>query len=159
MLKRKPEDGSALALVPAGFLVLILLAALAVDSAAAYLGQQQLHDSLSAAANDAVAAAVDNRAFYTRGVVAVDAGQAARVVCTSMAAQKTSQLRSVRLSMRLAGVSLELQASATVDMVFGRALPGLGRRTVSSRAAAVLDRGPSLPASSGGSAGWAPLQC
>lgn len=159
MLKRRTEDGSVVALVPAGFLVLILLAALAVDSAAAYLGQEQLHDALSAAANDAVAAALDDRTFYTRGVVAVDAGQATRVVCTSMAAQKTTQLRAVRVSMRLAGLSLQLQATATVDMIFGRALPGFGRRTVSARADAVLASGPALPPSPVGSSGWAPLQC
>ena len=52
-------------LVPAGFLILITLAALAVDSVATYLAQQQLHDSLVVAANHAVSAGLSNQAFYS----------------------------------------------------------------------------------------------
>ena len=139
------ERGSALALVPAGFLVLVLLGALAVDSATAYLGQRQLHDDLSAAATDAVAAAVDNRTFYGAGLVEVDPVLAAKAVCASLTAQGPSQLHALKVSMELSGTSLRLHATAQVAMVFGRALPGFGHRAVSSSALAVLSSGPGRP--------------
>ena len=64
LLTRRSERGSVLALVPAAFLVLVILGALAVDSAAAYLAQRQLRDSLSAAAADAVGAGLSRSSFY-----------------------------------------------------------------------------------------------
>src|SRR4029077_9125982 len=97
-MKRWPqtERGSVLMLVPAGFLVLIILAALAVDNAAAYLGQQQLHDSLAAAANDAVSACLSNRSFYSGGVVTVDRVAAGRVVCLTVAAESDGDLHGIQ---------------------------------------------------------------
>ena len=48
------DRGSVLALVPAGLLVLVLLAAIAVDTSVAYLGRRELAAAADAAANDAV---------------------------------------------------------------------------------------------------------
>jgi hypothetical protein len=62
----RTEGGSVLMLVPAGFLILMLFAGIAVDSAAAYLGQRQLSDALSAAANDAATAGLDDADYYGR---------------------------------------------------------------------------------------------
>ena len=135
------QAGSVLALVPAGFLVLILLGALAVDSAVAYTGQQQLHDALSAAANDAVGAGVDNGAFYATGRLALDPAAVGRTVCAAMAAQEDRGLHGVRLAVAIDGVSVRVIGSASVDAVFGRAIPGFGRRTVRSAADATLAGG------------------
>ncbi|MGH9095498.1 MAG: hypothetical protein ACRDXE_10090, partial [Acidimicrobiales bacterium] len=75
-VRRRPgpdgDRGSALMLVPAGFLVLMLLGAMAVDSGATYLGQRQLADALAGAANDAAGAALSDRSFYVQGRIAVD---------------------------------------------------------------------------------------
>ena len=136
---RSAESGSVLALVPAGFLVLILLGALAVDSAVAYLGQQQLRDALTAAANDAAGAAIDNSLFYRQGRVVIDSSEAQHVVCQSVAAQHFSQLHGVRVWVTTQGADISVQGRATVDAVFGRALPGFGARTVSARVDAVAD--------------------
>ena len=127
-----------LALVPAGFLVLILLGALAVDSAVAYSGQQQLHDALSAAANDAVGAGVDNGAFYASGRLALNAAAVTRTVCAAVASQQDRGLHGVRLAVAIDGDAVQVSGSAWVDAVFGRAVPGFGRRTVRSTAAATL---------------------
>jgi hypothetical protein len=147
-------------LVPAGFLVLISLAALAVDSAAAYLGQQQLHDSLVAAANDAATAGLSNQSFYTQGSVSLDPVAAGRVVCVTVAAQADGDLHGLRLWMAVNGPAIRLQGRATVDAVFGRAIPGFGHRRVSADVRAVATER-SLPASSraGSLAGLAPLKC
>lgn len=156
------EVGSVLALVPAGFLVLILLAALAVDSAVAYLGQQQLHDALSAAVNDAVTAGLDNAAFYRSGSLSLDPVPVARTVCASVEAQAASGLHDVKLAVAISGSSVRLIGTATVDAVFGRAIPGFGRRSVSSSAQASLESGPvgGPVAATGAAAGSArPLAC
>ncbi len=139
------ELGSALALVPAGFLVLVLLASLAVDSAVAYLGQQQLHDALSAAANDAVTAGLDNSSFYRQGSLVLDPSAVARTVCAAVAAQHDSGLHHITLAMAIDGDSVRVSGSAVVDAVFGRAIPGLAHRSVRSSAAASLASGPAVP--------------
>lgn len=133
------SSGSVLALVPAGFLVLVLLAALAVDSAVSYLGQRQLHDAFAAAANDAVAAAVDNANFYGHGVVSLDPTTLDSVICRSLTAQNASQLRGVSVGVAVAGDSVEVAGTATVGMVFGRPLPGFASRHIRASAVATLE--------------------
>lgn len=150
--RRRPDVGSALALVPAGLLVLVLLGALAVDSAVTYLGQQQLHDALTAAANDAAGAAIDNRAFYQGGRVVLDASQAQTVVCESVDAQRFSQLRDVRVWVTVEGADIIVHGTAVVDGVFGRALPGFATRTVSAGVDAVASSGAASVNASDGSA-------
>jgi hypothetical protein len=142
------ERGSVLMLVPAGFLVLIVLAALAVDSAATYLGQQQLHDSLVAAANDAVTAGLSNQSFYSNGAVVLDSSAVGRVVCLTVAAQSDSDLHGLTVRMAVDGASVRLEGTATVDAVFGRAIPGFGHRHVKADVRAVVAGHP-LTASNG----------
>ncbi len=136
-----------MALVPAAFLVLILLGALAVDSAAVYLGQRQLTDTITAAANDAASAALSGQAFYAGGRVSLDASVAARVVCQSVDAQAANDLRQVHLSMAVDGPAIRIHASAIVGAVFGRSLPGLARREVQADTSAVAGGSESAVAS------------
>jgi Flp pilus assembly protein TadG len=153
---RRGETGSALALVPAGFLVLIILAAIAVDSAVAFLGQRQLGDALAAAANDAAASAVSNSSFYGSGRVAIDPAAAATVVCQSMAAQHPN-LRDVQLSLAVDGPAIALRATAQVQEIFGRALPGLHSRQVTASASARAEGVAAAPGSAPSS--FSPLGC
>jgi hypothetical protein len=150
------DHGSVLALVPAGFLVLILLAALAVDSAVTYLGQEQLHDALSAAANDAVTAALDDMSFYRSGVITIDPTAAGQAVCASVAAQNTPSLHGLQLWMAVEGDQLQLKGEAQVDSVFGRVIPGLAHRTVRAAVAAVGAQGPVATDTGSGQAGPPP---
>lgn len=143
--RRDSESGSVLALVPAGFLVLVLLGALAVDSAVAYLGQQQLHDALAAAANDAAGAAIDNTLFYRGGQVELNGSTAETVVCESVDAQHFSQLHQVQVWVAVNGADITVSGTAVVDGVFGRALPGFAKRTVSARVDAVAVSGARSP--------------
>ncbi len=159
---RHREEGSVLALVPAGFLVLILLAALAVDSAVTYLGQEQLHDALSAAANDAVTAALDNGSFYRSGVIALDQSAAGRAVCLSVLAQNASTLHGLQVWMAVDGDSVHLKGQAEVDSVFGRVIPGFGHHAVRASASAVATEGPladTAPAGGGTVGAFTSLQC
>ena len=135
------ERGSVLMLVPAGFLVLMLLAAIAVDGAVSYQARNQLHEALSAAANDAVGAAVDSPSFYGHGDVRLNLVEVESVVCRSVEAQGLASFHGLQLSVAVSGDSVRVLGRATVDAVFGRFVPGLGRRPVSSTADAVLSGG------------------
>ena len=136
------DRGSVLALVPAGFLVLIALGALAVDSAVAYQGQQQLHDTLVAAANDAASSAIDHSAFYGSGSVVISLPVAQQVVCRSLVQQHDSQLHQVKLWLGVNGAELRVMGEAKVDAVFGRAIPGFGTRHVRAVVDAVAATAP-----------------
>jgi hypothetical protein len=149
--------------VPAGFLVLMLLAALAVDSAVSYLGQEQLHDALSGAANDAVTAAIDDSSFYRSGAITIDPAAAGQVVCASVAAQNASALRGLEVWMAVDGDSLRLRGQAEVAGVFGRVIPGLAHHTVRASVAAVAAQGQVATTAAATSPGAAealvPLRC
>jgi hypothetical protein len=140
-IRRTDQRDSALALVPAGFLVLIILGALAVDSAAMFLGQRQLGDATAAAANDAAGAAVDNAAFYRSGVVTLDPAIAGRVVCQALNAQASPNLSHLQVAVAINGNAVGVRASARVSAVFGHALPDVGNHHVSVVAVAYTSGG------------------
>lgn len=141
----RSERGSVLMLVPAGFLVLLLLAALAVDSAVAYQAHDQLRDAVSAAANDSVAAGLDSTAFYSGAGLTLDPGQVDLVVCRAMAAQDLASLHGMRIAVAVSGAAVRVTASASVNAVFGRIVPGFGTRAVRSSSDAVLAGGGPAP--------------
>lgn len=154
------DRGSVLALIPAGFLTFVVLGALAVDSAVAYQGQQQLHDTLVAAANDAASAAVDQSIFYATGTVVLNASEAGQIVCQSVASQRSSELHDTRLWMAVQGTSVRLVGESTVYAVFGRAIPGLGTRRVRASVNAVASTGPAQrPGPTGPPSNSLPLPC
>jgi len=155
--RRRDERGSVLALVPAAILVLMLLGAMAVDSAVAYLGQRQLADALAAAANDAATAGLSNTAFYRSGAVRLDPSAVDRVVCTTVRGQDDGQLHGLRVEVGVTATVVELRGRATVDAVFGRMLPGFATRTVSAGAVAQVEPGPRAPAPL--PTGLVPLRC
>lgn len=146
------DRGSVLMLVPAGLLILLLFAAIAVDSAGAFLAQRQLTDALAAAANDAATAGLDNGAYYSAGSVRLDPMAAATVVCTSLAAQGDGDLHHVTLEFGVSGAAIELRGTAEVDATFGRLIPHFGTRRVTAEvhadaqegAAVSVDRVPTL---------------
>ncbi|MGH2930609.1 MAG: hypothetical protein ACRDL8_20565, partial [Solirubrobacteraceae bacterium] len=161
------DRGSVLVLVPAGLLVLFLLAGIAVDSAAAYLGQQQLRDTLAAAANDAATAGLSGPSFYQGGAVRIDEASAARTVCLDVAAQSEGDLHGVQLWIAVTPTTVRLAGAATVEAVFGRLIPGFGHRHVRASASAVVTSGKAGPAPAPGSTAalaaatpaLAPLRC
>jgi hypothetical protein len=138
------ERGSVMMLVPAGLLILLLFAAIAVDSAGAFLAQRQLTDALAAAANDAATAGLDNRAFYSAGAVRLDPAASATVVCTSLAAQGDADLHQVTVDFGVSGATIELRGTAEVDAAFGRLIPHFGIRRVAAEVRADAQEGPAV---------------
>jgi hypothetical protein len=119
------EEGSTLALMPAAVLVLLLLAAIAVDSAAAYLGQRRVADLAAGLANDAIAG-LSEEAFYAAGEVVVSptrAGRRQRDVLSLVA--EDPALRDVRCDLEVDGRLATATCGARVEPIFGRAVrPG-----------------------------------
>jgi Flp pilus assembly protein TadG len=83
------ERGSALLLVPAGVLVLLALAGIAVDSAVVLLAQRELTSAAAAAANDA-ATQIDDAAFYraSASAMTLDPRGAADAAAAAVAARR-----------------------------------------------------------------------
>jgi len=135
------ERGSVLILVPAGFLVLLLLGGISVDSAVTYLGQRQLADTAAAAANDAATVALGNSAFYGTGTLAVDPARAAQAVCRTLVAQGGGSLHDEGVDLAVAGPVVRVRLYARVTAVFGRIIPGYGQRRVSAEATATAVSG------------------
>jgi hypothetical protein len=144
-----------LALVPAGFLILIVLAALAINTAVAYRARQQLHDVLLAAANDGASAGLSGTSFYANGVLELAPGLVDKQVCASVSAQGAPGLVVQALSVSVAGLWVEVTGRAVAHGIFAQGVPGLGRIEVSSTAVAVVAEG---PVSSTGPAVFGPAQ-
>lgn len=135
-------------LVPAAVLVLFVLGALVVDSAAVWLGQRQLQSAASVAATDAVSA-VSNAPYYSSGQVVLDPVAAQRVALASVADQSLS---GVSLSgapvVQVAGRQVCVSLTGTVRPIFGRVIPGFGAATtVHGRSTATVagDHGAAVP--------------
>ena len=129
-------------LVPAAVLVLIALAAIAVDSAIVLLAQRQAGDVAAAAANDAAGAAVSERAFYGGGTVDIDPARATQLVADAVAARGTGLDLVGPPAVVVSGRQVCVTVQARVRYLFSPAVPGAPRtRTVTARAAATAVEG------------------
>jgi hypothetical protein len=138
--RRRGEAGSVLMLVPAGILVLLVLGAIAVDSAVVFLAQRDLANRTAAAANDIAGAAVSDEAFYTGGgAIVVPEGVADAFVDVSFsAARRPAGFESWDADATTAGRSVTVSAEAEVRYLFAPAVPGVARTTtVRARSTAV----------------------
>ena len=127
----RDERGSVLMLVPAGILVLLVLGAIAVDSAVVFLAQRDLANRTAAAANDIAAAAVSDDAFYSGGDIVVSESVADAFVDVSFApGRRPAGFESWTADASTAGRSVTVSATAEVRYLFAPAVPGAARSTV-----------------------------
>ena len=137
MLRR--ERGSVLLLVPAGVLVVVVLASIAVDFTVAFLGEREVANLASSAANDAATAAVDLDHLRETGEFRLDLGRAEQVVAASLAGSSTEvdlAPPDVELTVVDGEPAVRVRLTGTVDYVFAPALPG-GPERVEVAASAV----------------------
>jgi Flp pilus assembly protein TadG len=120
------ERGSALMLMPAAVLVFVVLGAIAVDFAVAFLGEREVSNAAAAAANDAAGAALDRDRFYADGALRLDPAAAQRVGRAAVAAAELDDLDDVRVRVDVAADEpvVTVTVSARVRYVFAKALPG-----------------------------------
>jgi len=142
------DAGSALMLLPAAVLVMVVLGALVVDQAHIFLAQRQLASAAQAAATDAVSQ-LDSAAFYRTGAVALDPTAADRVAVGSVADQSLDGLQLEGPPMVVVvGRQVCVALTARVPAIFGRAIPGFGAPTIvtaRSTATAAGDRPGPVP--------------
>ncbi len=126
-------------LVPAGFLVVLIMASIAVDMALVQLRQRQAHDLAAGAANDAATAAAD-QASLRAGTHVVDADLAQVVVERIVAASDEAPdvVGSPRVT--VADGRVEVEVSLYADYIFSGVVPGApDGLTVTATASAVAE--------------------
>lgn len=130
--ERGGERGGVLLLFPAAFLIVMVLAAITVDTSIAFLGQRELAEATSAAANDAAADALSEAAFYGEDRIDLDPARVVEVA-TARVAQIIDPSRHEGLQVRATIMApsgpgcpprVEVAASSTVSYLFARAVPG-----------------------------------
>jgi hypothetical protein len=122
--RARPDRGSVLMLVPAGFLVVLVMASIAVDMSLVHLRQRQAHDLAAGAANDAATAALD-RSRLRGGERVVDAAAARRVVEQIVAASELAPDVAAPPVVRVTGDgTVEVEVAVFADYIFAGVLPG-----------------------------------
>jgi hypothetical protein len=115
-----------LALIPAGLLVLLLLAAIAVDAATEYLARSELAAAADAAANDAATFGLDEARFRETGEFVLDPARAEEAVRRALAARGSGVIDRAQIATEVdpeAGtVTVTLRSSA--HLVFAPVVPG-----------------------------------
>ena len=114
-------------LMPAGVLIVVVLAAIAVDFSVLFLAERELISAAGAAANDAVGAGLDGDAYRDVGEVTFDPERATAVAREAVQARAGSlPIDEVDISTSIgpAGeIIVEVSAVADVELIFARALP------------------------------------
>jgi hypothetical protein len=121
-LRAATERATTLVLVPAMMLVLIALAAVAIDLTAVHVAQRSLYRAASAAADDA-AGMLDARRIQLDGSLRVDCPAARRVIVARLrAADLPGPI--VELTVTCTDDVVELRTRVAVPHVFLGAVPG-----------------------------------
>lgn len=126
---RRSDQASALMLMPAGLLVLLLLASVAVDMSLVHLRHRQALDVAGSAANDAVTAAADPSQLR-RGVYRIEPAEAQRVARRTIAASDLAPHVVGQPRVLVDGTSVQVSLRVEAKHLFTSALPGAPDTTV-----------------------------
>jgi Flp pilus assembly protein TadG len=136
---RTLDSGSAIVLFPVGVLVVIVLAAIAVDTAAVHLTHQRALDAATAAADDAVAAALDVDRYRACGGWHLNHAKAHHVARSTISARGLGD-QLVDLELRLGTDELTVVVAVRSERIYGRALGGDRHRVVRATGTATVTR-------------------
>jgi Flp pilus assembly protein TadG len=126
-------------LAPAGFLVLLLLASVSVDSAIAFLGKRQLENAVAAAANDAATIAIPQDQLQNAADAKPDSVTAQRVVDQEVMHPYSGGLTVTDVQTEVDGQTITVTATGTVNYIFAKAIPGVRRSaTVKTQSIAIV---------------------
>ena len=128
--------GSVLMLMPAAVVVMLLLGAIAVDSAIVYLEQRQAYNVAADAANDAVGAGIDRDLLRTTGAVVYDPTRVREVATATIAAAGDHDLTLVEAvpdGEGGVGVTVEVRVRHLFVQAFGRGSTEMLRITARAR--------------------------
>jgi hypothetical protein len=135
------DRGTALLFFPAGLLVVVALAAIAVDLARLHLVDRAVEDAAAAAANDAVTVGLDEAAFRTGAGYQLDPRRAAQAASATVAGHRIEGVRDITVATRLVDDrAVEVQVEGSVPLGFARVLPlAPAAATVAGRAQATAE--------------------
>jgi Flp pilus assembly protein TadG len=134
------DRGSALLLVPAGILIVLLLGSIAVDLSLVHLTRQEAADAAAAAADDTVTAALDQDALRARGVYVIDERRARQVTAEVLDARGLATTVSAA-DVVVDGDTVTVTLTVPVRYVFARGVPGARHgTTVTVTASAAVRR-------------------
>ena len=140
--RRRQEVGSVLMLVPVGILVLLVLAAIAVDAAIVHAAQRNLANRTAAVAGDIANAAVDDAALYGDGRIVLDEHLAATHVRLAFAPQhRPAGFEEWSAEVATHGRRVTVASTAEVRYLFSPAIPGAARTTTVSARSTAESRG------------------
>ena len=113
-------------LMPTAALVFVVLGAIAVDAAVAFLSERQVSNAAAAAANDAAGAALDRDRVYEDGAIRLDPTTATAVGRSSVAAAGLDHLRELDVRVQVASdtPTVTVTVTARAGYLFAKALPG-----------------------------------
>ncbi len=133
--------GSVLMLMPAAVVIVLLLGAIAVDSAIVYLEQRQAYNVAFDAANDAAGAAIDRDIARRSGEIVYDPGRVREVAAATVAAAGLDEL--TLIDARNDDGTIVVTVEVRVKRLFGQAFGAESARslTISARALGEV-RGP-----------------
>lgn len=107
--------------MPAGLLVVLVLAAIAVDLSVVQLRKRQAFDLASAAANDAVTAGADQQALR-RGTYLLHPARTEEAVVASIEASELGP--EAEWSYRTTSTEIEVTVTLRADYIFAGIVPG-----------------------------------
>ena len=110
-------------LMPAGVLIVLVLASIAVDMDLVQLRQRQAYDLAAAAANDAATAGADHAALRN-GEYRIDPGAAESVVATAVGASALAGSLAAPPDVVVTDDGVVVTVALTADYVFAGVMPG-----------------------------------
>ena len=140
--RRRPDErGSVLMLVPAGVLIVFVLASIAVDMSLVHLRKRQAFDLASAAANDAATAGADQAALRS-GSYVIEAGSARTVVADVVGASELAPHLAAPPSVTVTAEGVSVEITLEADYIFAGVVPGAPDGTVVAASATAVAETP-----------------
>jgi hypothetical protein len=135
------ERGSVLMLVPAGALIVFVLASIAVDMSLVHLRKRQAFDLASAAANDAATAGADQAALRS-GSYVIEPGSARAVVDDVVGASELAPHLAAPPSVTITAEGVSVEITLEADYIFAGVVPGAPDGTVVAASATAVAEAP-----------------
>jgi hypothetical protein len=124
------DRGSALMLMPAGLLIVLVLASIAVDMSLVHLRKRQAFELAAAAANDAATAGVDQGHLRTTQAYVLDPERTRAVVADVVAASDLAPQLARPAVVTVSGAGVRVELALEADYIFADVVPGAPDGTV-----------------------------
>jgi hypothetical protein len=139
--RSRDDRGSVLMLVPAGVLILFVLASIAVDMSLVHLRKRQAFDLASAAANDAASAGADQAALRS-GSYVIEPDAARAVVDDVVAASELAPHLAAPPSVTVTADGVNVEIALEADYIFAGVVPGAPDGTIVAASATATAQAP-----------------